>query len=173
MIFFFFSFDVLINRFFKNLLLPAYFCFVVERIFYVCSHKMITSELLSFSWSKARHNFMYYFKQKLIFLWPMWCSKLKVFDFLQWLSMKKIHVKKKHSGLKCGMKIIYSESQKVFSHLSSELHDNCVWRSQNFFLEFFLISAFLIHWTRWVQIGSNKLSTVGRTNFHFAKLLSR
>ena len=86
-------FDVLMNRFFKNLF-PFSLCFVVERVFYVGNHKMITSGLLPFSWNKAKHNFMYYFKKNLSFLWPMWCSKSKVFDFLQWLGKKKIRIKK-------------------------------------------------------------------------------
>lgn len=81
-------FDVLINRFFKNLF-PLSFCFVAQRELYVCSHRMSTSGLLPFSWGETGHNFMYCLRQKPSFLWPMWCSKSEAFDSLQWLSENK------------------------------------------------------------------------------------
>lgn len=78
---------------------------------------------------EARHNFMYYIKKKLsFFVWPMWCSKSKSFHFLQWLSKKKIHNKKKNvfrievwnANYLCG---VWESAQ---SPLLSVLHDNYV-----------------------------------------------
>lgn len=44
--------------------------------------------------------------------------KVQIFDFLQWISKKKIYIFKKYSVLKYGMEIIYFESEKMVNHIS-------------------------------------------------------
>lgn len=101
-------------------------------------------------------------KQKLSLWWPMWCSKSKAFDFLQWLS------KNPHKTLGWSMECKWSqsfESEGVHGTIISPggLRTSSV-------LELFLLTAFLVRWTRWDQRGSKELCAGGRTHVRVAGL---
>lgn len=87
------------------------FCFVVECFMFVTQNDHI--RVATLLWSKARHNFMYYFLNKNLSFCGLCNVQSKIFDFLQWRK-KKIHIK--YWRLEYGRKIIYFQSEKMFNH---------------------------------------------------------